>query len=401
MSKELYARANELADIVAIAGTRLRRSGKRLRGPCPLCASGPDLKTSKAFAVDLAARSWKCWACDKHGDAVDLKARLDRCTPREAAEALAGVSAGPPANSRFAEPRRVVEVVAPAGPDDEDAWKAALAAEIWKTAGRAAGSPVETYLRGRGPDGPVLEAALERLRFHPAAPYIAGPDRPAASWVRLPAMVAIVHAPGADGVGVATGGVHLTYLAPDGRSKTHRNPAKKMLGPQGRDGQPGGAWLASPTGEGELIVAEGIESALSAAVLEQAGRPGPRRVVAALSLGRLQGGLLTDAWGRVDPAMPRPDPLSPAFTWPAAGDVVIAVDRDMKPIAHKVRKASGGTYEAAIDGDARARICAALAEAAWRRAGASAARTIAPGPGRDFNDELRARRAAGDLGRAA
>jgi len=38
-----------------------------------------------------------------------------------------------------------------------------------------------------------------------------------------------------------------------------------------------------------------------------------------------------------------------------------------------------------------------LAEQAWRRAGAHGVRTIAPGPGRDFNDELRALLASGEV----
>ena len=91
------------------------------------------------------------------------------------------------------------------------------------------------------------------------------------------------------------------------------------------------------------------------------------------------------------------DPERPAFTWPEPpeapwGEVLVCVDRDMKPIRVKARRATGGTCQREIDGEARARICGALALQAWRRAGASAARIIGPSAaGRDFNDELRAR----------
>ena len=387
MTSDLYARANQAADIEKLTGTPLRRAGKRLRGECPLCGASKGKTTGGAFSVDVSAGRWMCWACGEKGDGVDLAAKLWGMTPRAAAEALAGSSPASAAPRRLEPVQKLHELPRP----DDDAWKAQLAAEIWKGAKGAAGSPVETYLRARGLFGPLLEAALARLRFHPAA-YWGGPAERA---VRLPAMVAIVHAPCG-----STGGVHVTYLAPDGRAKTHRDPAKKMWGPQARDGQPGAAWLSAPDGPGELVVAEGIESALSAAVLLQAEDGQPRRVVAALSLGRLQGGSAADKWGRRDPDLPAPYLESPAFTWPDAGAVAIAVDRDMKGVRIRVRKGYGGTTDRVIDSDKRASICGALAAAAWKRAGASAARTVAPGPGRDFNDELRARLADGTVGRA-
>jgi hypothetical protein len=114
-------------------------------------------------------------------------------------------------------------------------------------------------------------------------------------------------------------------------------------------------------------------------------------VLAALSLGRLQGGWLLDQYGRLAADTPEADPASPALTWPGVREVIIAVDRDMKPVTVKARRATGGTYERELDGEMRARICAGLAEQAWRRAGANRVRTIAPPAGMDFNDELMAR----------
>ncbi len=182
-----------------------------------------------------------------------------------------------------------------------------------------------------------------------------------------------------------------------------------MFGPQGwvcADGmvRPGGVWLTRPDCAGPLIVGEGIESALSAAILAGTEDAGPCRIVATLSLGALQGGWLSDRYGRVDPDAPAADPAVPAFTWPeSAGapfdEVRICVDRDMSPIHVKVRKAGGGTWRRTLDSETRARVCGALAEQAWRRVmggdRAHAVRLWAPGPGRDFNDELRARLAVG------
>lgn len=381
----LFDRAREAADIAAVAGVPLFRAGRRLRGECPLCGASKGKRAGGAFTVDPDGKVFKCFACDAGGDVVRLEQLLGGGSAADAAGRLAGSA---PAAPRRPAPERT------AREQDETRWKAQTAASLWRRASRAAGTPVETYLRHRGIGGPVLAAALERLRFHPAAYHSgSGPGE-----VRLPAMVAVVVTPGERGARM-TGGVHVTYLAPDGRGKTARQPAKRMWGPQGRDGRPGMVWLSDPRGEGPLIVAEGIESGLSAAMLAE----GPARVAATLSLRALQGGWLADAWGRVNPDCPRADPEHPAATWPVEalggeGEVVLAVDRDMSPIKVKTRRPTGGTVERVLDAEARARICAALAVQHWTAAGARRVRTIAPGMGRDFNDELRARHAPATAG---
>lgn len=375
---DLFERARAAADIEAVAGVKLYRAGRRLRGGCPLCGASADKKAGGAFSVDVDAKVFKCFACDAGGDVIDLEHRLGGGSKREAAERLAGAAPFAPRAPTPSRPARD-----PAGEDARARqWKARTATGLWREAAPAGGSPVETYLRGRGLNGPVLEAALARLRFHPAA-YHAGT-------VRLPAMVGLVTTAGERGAR-ATGGVHVTYLAPGGRGKAAVTPAKRMWGEQNRDGRPGGVWLSPIRGEGPLIVSEGIESGLSAAMLIG----GPCRVLAALSLRALQGGWLGDEWGRVDPDCPRSDPDKPALTWPpaqvGAGEILLAVDRDMSPINVKCRRATGGTWTRAIDSEARARICASLAEQHWRAAGAARVRSIGPGMGRDFNDELAAR----------
>ncbi len=168
-------------------------------------------------------------------------------------------------------------------------------------------------------------------------------------------------------------------------TKARLDPAKKMWGPQnGADGRPGGAWLTDPAGPGPLIVGEGIESSLSAGILHGP----PCRIAAALSLGRLQGGRLTDRWGRFNPDAPQADPEAPAFTWPAAGAVVVAVDRDMAAVEVKVRAPLGGTVRRRLDSDARARLCGGLAAQHWRAARAGPVSVSAPPAGMDFNNWL-------------
>jgi hypothetical protein len=377
----LFDKARADADLEKVGGVKLYGGGQQRRGECPICHASKGKKAGGAFAAWPKTARWHCYSCERSGDVVDLehilRSRGDE-TLKDAAERLVGTNwANQPAP--VAGPR-----VSSSAPDPADTWKLDLARALWLDSRRAPGTPVETYLRARGIAGWVLDKALGRLRYHPAAYHHGGPGRE----VCAPAMIGLVKV----GAG-ATGGVHVTYLRPDGRGKSALDPAKKMWGPQGLDGAPGGVWLTSVNDNaGPLIVAEGIESALSAAMLIG----GECRIAAALSLGHLQGGWVLDAYGRLDPDCVRGDPERPPFLWAAPADrpwksVVIAVDRDMKPVRVKCRKAAGGTYQRALTADERARICAALAEDAWRRIGTHAVRSIAPAAGRDFNDELCAR----------
>jgi hypothetical protein len=341
------------------------------------CVEGQEER--RRLCARPAQKLWTCHACGEGGDAVALEQALRGGTAREAAERLVG--AAPPMPTRPAPPR-------PTQAEDDAASRAKrrLSERLWKEAAPAAGTPVQFYLAGRGLGGPMLDSALRRLRFHPAA-YHSGrePDVLCA-----PGMIAQVVGP--DG---PTGGAHVTYLAEErGRwFKARLDPARRMWGPQaGAEGRFGGAALGGVSGP--LVVAEGIENAIAAAMLLGV----PCRPYAALSLNRLQGGWLPDKWGRKDPDAPAADPESPPYAWRVepGSEVLIAVDRDMSPIKIKARKALGGTWERSLDAEARARVCASLALQHWRRLNphlsANAVRAIAPGPGRDFNDELLARR---------
>jgi len=103
------------------------------------------------------------------------------------------------------------------------------------------GTIAEIYLRGRGITCPI---PVDALRFHPACWHPTGKH--------LPAMVARVK--GSDGYAV-----HRTYLKPDGSGKADVEPPKAMLGTCA-----GGAVRLIDAG-GPLVVAEGIETALSLA----------------------------------------------------------------------------------------------------------------------------------------
>lgn len=108
----------------------------------------------------------------------------------------------------------------------------------WREAMPIGGTVAETYLRGRG----ITCALSDTLRYHPDCWH------PSAR--RFPAMVALVE-------GLPRAAIHRTYLRPDGSGKADAEPTKAMQG-----ATRGGA-VRLTEAVGPLVVAEGIETALS------------------------------------------------------------------------------------------------------------------------------------------
>ncbi|MRX49903.1 hypothetical protein GI374_05435 [Paracoccus sp. S-4012] len=115
------------------------------------------------------------------------------------------------------------------------------ALSVWREALPVHGTVAETYLRGRG----ITCTLPDSLRFHPACWH-------GATIQRLPALVARVD-------GLPRLAVHRTYLRADGTGKAEVDPPKAMLG-----AALGGA-VCLCEAEGPLVVAEGVETALSLA----------------------------------------------------------------------------------------------------------------------------------------
>lgn len=380
----IFDQVREKVSLADFAGryVKLARSGREMRGPCPVCKAGVK-SDSPPFAIKAGGEKWRCYAgCDGGGDVVDLYRGIHGGDALDAARALLGGDYRPPAEPLRRAAPEAAEI---------DERKLKRASEMWEGAKTFAGSLGETYLLGRGIAPEVVAAAAPRLRFHPAARHSWDEDR--GTWLRAPAMLAQAETPAG-----ATGGVHATFLLRDGSGRD-KALGKKMLGPHMLDGLPGGAWLIGPEGEGSLAVCEGIETTLSLVTLQWRRTGRMMRACAALSLGRLQGGILKDEQGCIDAFDPQPNPAMPAFTWPNPphapwSEVLIGVDRDMSP--WKVARARGPvnrrTGERRImpvtfEAEARARLCARLAVHWWRRAGSNA-RAVAPRPGADFNNEL-------------
>ena len=123
------------------------------------------------------------------------------------------------------------------------------ARQIWRDALPAPGTPIETYLRGRGITAPIPPS----IRYAPNL-------RHAPTGLTLPTMVAAIQGPDRQIMGI-----HRTFLRADGRGKVPFTTPKMMLG---RCAQ--GAVRLAKAGP-KLAVGEGIESCLS--VLQETNIP--------------------------------------------------------------------------------------------------------------------------------
>lgn len=206
------------------------------------------------LSVDVSRAVWFAHDGGAGGGLLDLVVWLGRAYDR--AEAADWLRREGWLGSREVDPFVLpVNALSAAAEAAEQAAKRARALAIWEAAGPLLGSPALTYLAAVRA---VPEAALrgvEALRFHPTAPVF-----PYREGGRVcPAMVAL--AMDVRGVGV---GVHITFLRPDGLGKADLPTPRKMVGAgfAGASVRLGGASFA---GSG-VVVAEGVESALSAGV---------------------------------------------------------------------------------------------------------------------------------------
>jgi DNA primase len=77
---EIKARVTEL-QVADMLGLTLKKSGATWRGQCPICKN----KNQRALAI-TPGKGWYCHGdCKAGGDVLELVARVDGVTPREAA----------------------------------------------------------------------------------------------------------------------------------------------------------------------------------------------------------------------------------------------------------------------------------------------------------------------------
>jgi hypothetical protein len=156
-----------------------------------------------------------------------------------------------------------------AAEDEQAAKQETRARNVWRESLPIRATIAETYLRGRA----ITCDLPDTLRFHPDCWHPTGK--------RFPAMVALIE-------GAPRLAVHRTYLRPDSSGKADVEPAKAMLGACA-----GGA-VRLTLGKGKLVVAEGIETALS---LASGLVRGPVTIWAALSTSGMKGLCLPDPPG--------------------------------------------------------------------------------------------------------
>jgi hypothetical protein len=242
------ADARELT--MTLGGRWFRRYGA---APCPICQ--PERRKGQNALTLADGREGLVLHCKK--SACGFAAIL----------AAAGVTPG-----AYCAPDPAVIAQRQAAERAEAEKRARQAMQVWREAQRIEGSPAEAYLRARRITGPLPLT----LRFHPECWH--GPTAK-----RLPALVALV-----DGADLPA--IHRTYLRDDGSGKAAVDPAKAMLGAVA-----GGA-VRLCEAQGPLVVAEGIETALS---LSCGLLRSPATIWAALSASGIRGLRLPDVPGRL------------------------------------------------------------------------------------------------------
>ena len=254
--------ATEIARVLG-----LRRAGRAWRGACPSCGYAAALAVTERDGRAL----WWCASC-RDGGAVTAAIR----------RAMGGVWI-PPTPS--ASPQRAATAT---GRSEGSARALAL----WRQAAPILGTPADRYLAARA----LPAVASAELRFHHACPHPTGR--------RLPAMLAAVRAPSTSGLRA----MHRVFLRPDGCGKADAEPAKASLGPVAG----GAVVLDAPCKDAPLVVAEGIETALSAGRL--LGAP----AWSAVSAGNLERHLALPAAVRAVIVAADPDEVGQRAAWQAA-----------------------------------------------------------------------------------
>src|ERR1035437_7856418 len=73
-----------MEQILGRYGVKLKKSGKELRGRCPIHqGEGTD-----TFHANVEKNAFHCFSCQARGNVLDLVAAMEKCTVREAAVRL-------------------------------------------------------------------------------------------------------------------------------------------------------------------------------------------------------------------------------------------------------------------------------------------------------------------------
>jgi CHC2 zinc finger len=291
---------------------KLEKHGEQYRCCCPFHSE----KT--ASFVIYPDGHYHCFGCGAHGDILDYVGRTKGLPLLEAIKYLtdeAGLS-DPVETARAAARAKQLEEEARRREEERSKRRTSEAQGAVNSAGPIESSPAATYLAARGLSRDRLGVYPSDLKYVPSASYRHW-DKAKQEWVELGPWGAMVSA--IRDIAGEIVAAHLTYLEDDGSGKrTHYHnggkvAAKKITGPYA-----GGAIRLTPTIGNRILVGEGIESSLSALVVERwAGRAAT--VWAAATLGNICGaGLGQGELRALDD--PRRDPEKPE-TWRLPSEV--------------------------------------------------------------------------------
>ena len=271
----------ELVERLGIAGLK-KLSTTEICGPCPRCG-GQD-----RFSINTSRGVWNCRRCLASGDGIALVRHVLGCDFPSALSFIEGerIEIDPAELAR----RRAVAAEARAKQEAQSArYRAKAVADavtIWKRAGRAEGSPVMAYLAARGIR---LEHPPISLRFLPDHPYVKQISGEFRTLHRGPCMIAAIQ--GRDDRLCA---VHQTWFdleRPDLSFKAEiKSPEGEWLSAKMvRGAKKGGAIRLGGEPSGTLVMGEGIETTLSARVIDAVG---PAQFWAGVDLGNISGAML-------------------------------------------------------------------------------------------------------------
>ncbi len=260
---------NPIAD-VAGGYVKLRRMGKRMVGPCPICGGRA---TSQRFEILEDGESWVCAVCPDGGDIIHLIQKVEGCDFKSAIERLGGrTEMDAAAAKKLFEAREKKRVAKEKIAGDFRERERKRLWEAWQRADDIHGTIAARYLEGRDLR---LPAACPGLRFLPSAPYFHGEqidERGRKSPIILhkgPAMLAAFIR--ADGT---FGGLHTTWLnvamspddvTPPTKIELNDPETGELLNAKKMRGSKSGAHIAiALTKEPKhLIIGEGIETVLA------------------------------------------------------------------------------------------------------------------------------------------
>jgi hypothetical protein len=334
---------NPCADTAARMGVRLRRHGKGMIGPCPICSKDRRSKSDSRFEIK-DRDGWVCAACQSGGDVIALVQKVENLDFKAAIEWLGGTREINPADAAKREAGRAAKEAQ--REKESQVYRERERGTLWGIWSQAvppAGTAVKAYLKKRALVLPP--EAHKRLRCVPDMPYFYHGGKDAAVIHRGPAMVApIVRADG------RFSGLHFTWLdlaQPKGKANIvdpetgEPLPSKKVRGSKA-----GGTILLvkPPQPATRGIYGEGIETVLSVwhALASLGHDLSSTEFRSTVDLGNLGGKAkstiahlaLKDATGRAR-RVPGPDAdlASPAITVSAEiKDVTLLGDGDSDPV---------------------------------------------------------------------